>query len=75
MDRAQPEIFGMTDLEDRLWAEDGQEVRRAVVARLDALLGRVSAEIDAGLTPSQYASADLIRIALATARDVMLMRL
>lgn len=65
------EIFGLTDLEDRLWGPDRAAVRAETLERLRSRLERVQKAIDAGLTRKDFEAAQRIGISLAAAREIM----
>lgn len=65
---------GMTDLEERLRADDGGEVRAAVLSRLAQLDGDIGAMVGRGLTQDEFSRAQAIRGAVAAARGFLTKR-
>ena len=63
--------LGMTDLEEAMRSPGGAAVRDAAVARLDAAIGRVCAELDSGLGAEGYDRAEKIRDGLTMALAVV----
>ena len=71
--RAAGDVFGMTDLEERLRTDDG-EVRAAVLSRLAQLDSDLGAMVGRGLTRDEFHRAQAIRGAVVAARNVLTVR-
>lgn len=64
----------MTELEERLGAEDATEVRAAVLSRLVHLDDAVGVMVRRGLTQEEFRRAQAVRGAVAAARNFLAMR-
>lgn len=65
------QVIGMTDLEDRLRGHSGEDVRKAVLERLDALERHLVAEAKAGLPVAAFERNTRIGKAVLAARAVI----
>ncbi|WP_298959735.1 EscE/YscE/SsaE family type III secretion system needle protein co-chaperone [uncultured Methylobacterium sp.] len=66
------ERFGMTDLEEALQGEDGADVRRAALDRLDAMGARLARRIAQGTTAAEFGRLDVLANAISAAQHVLL---
>jgi len=64
--------FPMTDLEGEFMGPSAQTVRSALLARFAALQARIQEDMKTGLTPAEFAQARAIGIALAAAKEIVL---
>lgn len=65
---------GMTDLEERLQASDGAEVRAALLSRLAHLDGAVGAMVRRGLARGGFERAQAIQGAIQAAQNFLAKR-
>lgn len=70
-DPSQAMPFTVTELEERLRAAGGQQVRAAVAARFTALLEQVEAAMKAGLASPDFSRAQAVRNALSSAQAII----
>ena len=64
--------FGMTDIEERLRAPDGEEYRKRLLDSLEDLDSRLSSKMAPGLAPDEFERVRLLRQAVASAREIVL---
>ena len=67
-----PTDFVMVEFERSLRGPDGEQTRKALVDRFDALDAMIAAEISLGLSPSAFERVNILREALASARKIVL---
>ncbi len=64
-------IFGMTELEERLRAEDAATVKVEALRQLAGMRDRLEAARGDGLSPDDFARSERLVIALAAARAIL----
>lgn len=64
-------IFGMTELEERLRAEDATAVKDEALKQLATIHGQLDDARNSGLAPDDYARSDTLVSALAAARAIL----
>lgn len=64
-------IFGATELEERLRAQDGSAVKVDALKQLALLHDRLTAARADGLSPDDYARSETLFSALAAARAIL----
>jgi hypothetical protein len=69
---AEPAVFAMTDLEEKLKGPDGKSVAGAILSRLDELAAEIATHQRAGPSPRDYAQAEVIGHAIAAARAIVI---
>lgn len=69
MDRVDP--VTMTDLGEQLRSADGEALRSALVARLDALIADIARETSVGVSGPEFTKLQKIDQAARTARQIV----
>lgn len=64
-------IFGMTDLEERLRAQDATAAKVEALEQLAAMRDRLEAARGDGMSPDDFARSERIVTALAAARAIL----
>ena len=71
---AAPSRVAMTDLDDRLQADDGSRFRTEVLSRLTQLDAELGAMVARGLTRDEFQRAQAVRGAVQAARNFLAKR-
>src|SRR5262245_57928410 len=66
------DVFGMTDLEERLRGVEGEQIAKELLARFHSIDAELSARIASGLSPEDFARATVTRNSLAAANNILI---
>ena len=68
-------VFGMTDLEERLRADDRGELHGTILSRLAQLDREIGGIVGRGLAPDEFHRAQVMRGAVLAARNFLTVRI